>query len=119
MKPDKRPRPSEEFAFNMKAGYLGAFSHPLRLQIIDALRHEPLPVNEISRRLRSPQPTVSKHLALLRQQGVVSTRPAGVTVYYSLADREVLRFLRIVTTLLEKKLTKSQAVLAHLSKDLA
>jgi ArsR family transcriptional regulator len=108
---------SAEFAFNMKAGYLAAFSHPLRLQIIDALRHQSLSVNEISRRLRAPQPTVSKHLALLRQQGVVATRPAGVTVYYSLADREVLRFLRIISTILEKKLNKSQAVLAQLARE--
>ena len=117
MKPDKQPRPSDEFAFNMKAGYLGAFSHPLRLQIIDALRHDSLSVNEVSRRLRTPQPTVSKHLALLRQQGVVATRPAGVTVYYSLADREVLNFLRIVSTILEKKLNHSHALLAQLSRE--
>jgi ArsR family transcriptional regulator len=115
---NRRPRDAE-FAFNMKAGYLAVFGHPLRLQIIEALRQQPLSVTEIARRLRSPQPTVSKHLALLRQQGVVETRPAGVSVYYSLADREVLRFLRIVTSLLEKKLARSQAVLSHLSRGLA
>ena len=118
MNSDNRMPQHAEFAFSMKAGYLAVFGHPLRLQIIEALRHQALSVTEIARRLGSPQPTVSKHLALLRQQGVVETRPAGVTVYYSLADREVLKFLRIVTALLEKKLSKSQAVLSHLSKDL-
>jgi len=31
--------------------------------------------------------------------------------------REVLNFLRIISTILEKKLNKSQAILAHLAKE--
>lgn len=107
-----------DFVFSMKAAYLGAFAHPLRLQVIELLRHKELSVGAISRATDTAQPTVSKHLALLRQQGVVSTRQAGVTVYYRLEDRAVLHFLKQVTGILRNKLQKSQRVLDHLSKEL-
>jgi len=116
MNTDKQ-RSGNEFVFNMKAGYLAAFSHPLRLEIIDALRHQSLSVNEISKRLGASQPTVSKHLALLRRQGVVEARPEGVTVYNSLADQDVLVLLRIVSTILDKKLKRSQLALAKLARE--
>jgi DNA-binding transcriptional ArsR family regulator len=111
-------RKEEDYAFNVKAAYLAAFSHPLRLQIVELLRRHERSVGVISKTLGCAQPTVSKHLALLRQQGVVATRQSGVTVYYRLADRAILHVLKLVSAVLHKKLVKSQHLLAQLSKDL-
>lgn len=38
--------------------------------------------------LRLPQPTVSRHLAVLRKRGLVSTRRDGLWVHYRLAEAE-------------------------------
>lgn len=111
-------RKDDDFIFNVKAAYLAAFAHPLRLQVIELLRHREQSVGAISKALGSPQPTVSKHLALLRQQGVVSTRQSGVTVYYRVADTAILHVLKQVTAILRKKLEHSQRILNLLSKEL-
>jgi ArsR family transcriptional regulator len=107
----------EDFVFSVKAAYLSGLSHPLRLQILDQLRTRERPVGEIAQILNTAQPTISKHLALLRQQGIVSTRQSGVSVYYRLTDREVLAVLKLVSAILRKKLEKSRQMLAELSKE--
>ncbi len=55
----------------MNAELLTTLGEPKRLQIIEALLSEPKSVNELVAALRTSQPTVSKHLKVLRDVGVV------------------------------------------------
>jgi ArsR family transcriptional regulator len=109
---------NKDFVFGMKAAYLAAFAHPIRLQIIELLRKRERSVGAIARALTSSQPSISKHLAILRQQGIVASRQDGVTVYYRVADDDVLHLLKQITRLLKTQLIKGQAVLNGLSKEL-
>src|SRR3981081_2150536 len=52
-----------------------ALAEPSRLQIVEILRHRPLPVGQIAERLRMRQPQVSKHLRVLSDAGLVQARP--------------------------------------------
>ena len=54
-----------------------AVAEPKRRQILKVLATEELSVNEIVNRLGWSQPTVSKHLGVLKQVGLVSERRAG------------------------------------------
>jgi DNA-binding transcriptional ArsR family regulator len=54
-----------------------AVAEPKRRKILDALGTEELSVNEIVERLGWTQPTVSKHLGVLKQVGLVSERRVG------------------------------------------
>jgi DNA-binding transcriptional ArsR family regulator len=54
-----------------------AVAEPKRRQILEVLGAEELPVNEIVEALGWPQPMVSKHLAVLKEVGLVSERRAG------------------------------------------
>ncbi len=54
-----------------------ALAEPNRLQIVELLRHRPLPVGQIAERLRMRQPQVSKHLRVLSDAGLVQ-RAAGL-----------------------------------------
>jgi ArsR family transcriptional regulator len=40
------------------------------------------------------QPTLSQHLAVLRDQQVVSTRPDGKHIYYSLSSPQALALMK-------------------------
>lgn len=61
-----------------------------RLRIIRALQEEDeLNVTAICGILSLPQPTVSRHLAILRMSGLVSNRRAGKEIHYSLGDYQV------------------------------
>jgi DNA-binding transcriptional ArsR family regulator len=64
---------------------LAALSAPTRLEILRQLSsHGPLSVNEIVIVVQEPQPTVSKHLNLLRMAGLVSYEKSGVVHHYAL-----------------------------------
>lgn len=45
------------------------------------------------------QSSLSQHLALLREQGVVATRRQGQTIYYRIADPAALRILETLAEL--------------------
>ena len=61
-----------------------ALAEPNRLQIVELLRHRPLPVGRIAERLRMRQPQVSKHLRVLTEAGLVQVRPLAQQRIYGL-----------------------------------
>jgi DNA-binding transcriptional ArsR family regulator len=61
-----------------------ALAEPNRLQIVELLRHRPLPVGRIAERLRMRQPQVSKHLRVLSEAGLVQVRPVAQQRIYGL-----------------------------------
>ena len=68
---------------------LTAMAHRKRLMVLCHLLAEELSVNVLAERLELPQPTLSQHLAKLRDLKLVSTRRDGNVVYYRLASAEV------------------------------
>jgi DNA-binding transcriptional ArsR family regulator/uncharacterized protein YndB with AHSA1/START domain len=59
-------------------------AEPHRRHILDILRDGEPPVGELAARLRVAQPVVSKHLRVLRDAGLVSSRTDGPRRVYSL-----------------------------------
>jgi len=57
-----------------------------RLRILRALQDGELNVTALCKRLKLPQPTVSRHLAILRMARLVNNRRAGKEIFYSLSD---------------------------------
>jgi ArsR family transcriptional regulator len=66
---------------------LKALGDPTRLRMVALLVHGELCVCHIEGALGLPQPTVSRHLGVLRNGGVVATRREGTWVYYRLAPQ--------------------------------
>jgi DNA-binding transcriptional ArsR family regulator len=64
--------------------YFKAFSDPTRLRILQSLTRSELTVNDIVAEIGLSQPTVSRHLGILRDAGVVVDRRDGQYIYYSL-----------------------------------
>jgi ArsR family transcriptional regulator len=62
-----------------------ALGDETRVRIVALLSHGELCVCHVERALELPQPTISRHLAVLRTAGVVSARRDGTWVYYRLA----------------------------------
>ena len=63
-----------------------ALSDPNRVKIIKMLQHRTMCVCEMQEALQVAQPTVSKHLKLLEDAGLVSFYKEGIWVNYNLAD---------------------------------
>ncbi len=62
-----------------------AIAEPRRRRMLDLLaRGQPMPVNDLVEEMRLPQPSVSKHLGVLRRAGVVSVERSGRLRLYRL-----------------------------------
>jgi ArsR family transcriptional regulator len=61
-----------------------ALSDPLRLQILELLRHQELCVCELCDRLDIAQSKLSFHLKTLKEANLVRTRQEGRWIYYRL-----------------------------------
>lgn len=61
-----------------------ALADPSRLQIVDLLLREPLPVGTVAERLRIRQPQASKHLRALSDAGLVEVHPDAQRRIYAL-----------------------------------
>ena len=75
---------------------LKAMGNPVRLQILHALEDGELTVGEIQERIGGSQANASKHLANLRNAGLVASRRNGVNVYYRVSDEMVFAICRAV-----------------------
>lgn len=73
-----------------------ALSHPGRLTLLSVLAEEECCVCELTRVLNRPFSTVSQHLRLLRESGLVRSRQVGKRVYYSVAKQRGCEILRAV-----------------------
>lgn len=62
-----------------------------RLYILWILSKEEYSVSEIASKVGSSMQNVSQHLSLLKKSGIVTTRRAGQTIYYQIADLEYIR----------------------------
>jgi ArsR family transcriptional regulator len=77
----------------LHANFCQALGDAKRLQILYALHEQPCTVNELAQRLGLPQPTASRHLAVLRQSAIVATERNGTTILYSIAEPRIIEVL--------------------------
>lgn len=83
-----------------------AVSDPKRIQILYYLHEKPRHVNAIAQDLNMPQPTVSRHLGILRQRGLVQTERDGTQVVYRLTDVRMIEVLEVMRTVLKEALER-------------
>ena len=81
------------------ATLLKTIANDMRLRILYTLAEGELSVGELNQRIALSQSALSQHLAVLRKEGVVSTRRESQTIFYSLATGPVLSMLRSVAAL--------------------
>lgn len=83
-------------AMEQVAAYFRALSEPTRLQIVNLLRSGERNVGELAQLCECSAANVSRHLALLTQQGLASREGRGTSVYYRIADESVFALCDLV-----------------------
>jgi len=68
--------------YDREAEILKVLGHPVRLKIVAGLMSESCNVKKIWECLGLPQATVSQHLSLLKNKGIIEGRREGVEVFY-------------------------------------
>ncbi|MBN2386772.1 MAG: winged helix-turn-helix transcriptional regulator [Anaerolineales bacterium] len=88
----------------LHADFCSALADSTRLVLLYALADEPRNVSELTRELNLPQPTISRHLKILRDRGMVVAMRRGMAVQYSLADPRFIDALDILRTLMRERI---------------
>jgi DNA-binding transcriptional ArsR family regulator len=101
----------EEIA-QLHAQVCSGLADPNRILLLYALAEQSHTVNDLASALLLPQPTVSRHLKILRERGMVSAQRDGQSVYYTLADQRILEALDLLRAILADSL-ESQVTLAR------
>jgi DNA-binding transcriptional ArsR family regulator len=80
----------DENEIQKQANKIKSLGDPTRLKIIYLLESGELCVCEIMEALEKPQPTVSHHLNLLKNAGLLKWRKQGVWTHYKLSDPKII-----------------------------
>ena len=79
---------------------LRALAHPVRLGILRRLATEPgICACDFTEFFDVSQPTISAHLKVLREAGLVTSRRVGTTICYSIAPGPLARLGALLTEL--------------------
>ena len=96
----------------LHAGVCQALGDPKRLQILYALAERPRHVSALAADLDTPQPTISRHLQVLRERHLVIADRDGATVVYRLAEPRVIAVLDMMRQILRDSLARQSGYLA-------
>ena len=97
--------------YEARAKIAKALSHPSRLLMLDALAEREMCVSDLTELVGADQSTVSKHLAVLKQAGIVDDRKDGTMTFYSLKIRCLHGFWECVELVLRDNLKEQRAAL--------
>jgi len=95
---------------NARAGVLKAMAHPTRIFIIEELEKEERCVCDLTEQIGVDVSTVSKHLSVLKQAGIVIDDKRGNQVFYRLRVPCIMNFFGCVESVLESN-SRDQAEL--------
>ncbi len=87
--------------FEVRAKILKAMAHPSRLYMIEGLEKGERCVCELTEMVGADVSTVSKHLSVLKQAGIVIDEKRGSQVFYQLRVPCVLNFFSCVDSVLK------------------
>lgn len=90
-----------------------AVGDPKRIQILYALYDQPRNVSALADDLATPQPTISRHLTVLRERSIVVAKREGQSVIYTLATPKIIEILDAMRQILRDSLDHKSNLLAN------
>ena len=101
---------AEKRIFQLHAEICKTFSNPIRLEILSNLREGRKSVNEIAALTGVRQATISQHLSVLRQRGVVTTKREGINVYYQVASPKITQACNLMREVLLENISSMNEI---------
>ena len=86
-----------------KANVLKALGHPTRLWMAEQLEFGEKCVCELAESIDADFSTISKHLSVLKQAGVVADEKRGKQVYYRLKVPCILKYMSCIEAVIKNK----------------
>jgi len=97
---------ADQKKYELTAQVFKALAHPTRLWMIEQLADGERCVCEFVNQVDADFSTISKHLSVLKQAGIVEDEKRGKRVFYKLEMSCVLNFMHCVGKVLQSKAAK-------------
>ena len=101
----------------LEADFCFSLSDPTRILILYALSETPLNVTELTNELGVTQPTTSRHLKVLRDRGLVTTKRQGTTITYDLSDKRLVQALDLLRAVMRDGLNQRVNLINEISQE--
>ncbi|MDW7739942.1 MAG: metalloregulator ArsR/SmtB family transcription factor [Bacillota bacterium] len=88
--------------YEIQTEFFKALAHPTRLQILELLRPGEKCVCEIFPALSLEQSVVSRHLSILKREGLVHSRKEGLKVIYALSDTRIYEVIDLLSEVIRQ-----------------
>ena len=92
----KIKKPLPRTAYEKNAGTYKILANSKRLEILNLLREQEMPVEELVKTLGISKANVSQHLALLRHARLVTVHRQGLNAFYNIVDPRIVEPCRIL-----------------------
>ncbi len=106
-------------AFELQARSFKALAHASRLAIVELMRNGPICSCEIEPKLGLSQSNIAKHLAILRDSGLVSSYRDGSRVMCEVSDPRVFAAMDDIRAATQAHLAAATQSFAELEPDMA
>ncbi len=90
--------------FEARAEVIKAMAHPTRLFIVEELSRSERCVCDLTEMIGADVSTVSKHLSVMKNAGIVRDDKRGSQVFYTLRTPCVMKFISCVESVLDSTL---------------
>ncbi|NLD05434.1 MAG: winged helix-turn-helix transcriptional regulator [Synergistaceae bacterium] len=94
---------NKKTVLEQKVAILKGLAHPVRLSIVETLAGSEMCVCDIAEMFHFDRTTISKHLTLMKNLGILEDRREGLNVYYSLRIRCLPSMLSCVEKVVQGK----------------
>ena len=106
----------EEKIIQLHAEVCKCLASPVRLKVLNALRKGEKSVDVLAKMLGVQKANLSQHLGILRQQKIVTTRKAGLNIFYSISNPKMLKACDILREVLFEQLQESEKLVKDMTK---
>lgn len=107
------PHPLPEPLLELVAHRFRVIGEPMRIRLLEQLRHGPATVGRLAATLGASQQNVSKHLGVLHQAGILSRHKQGTSVSYAITDPTVFELCELVCGRLQQQFADLNESLAR------
>lgn len=87
----------------IQAEFCKTMGNPVRVMLMYTLRAGEQCVSDLSEALELPQPTISRHLSVLRGIDMVTSRRDGQNVFYRLTDPHITTACDTIREILQRR----------------
>ncbi|MBL4755992.1 MAG: winged helix-turn-helix transcriptional regulator [Flavobacteriales bacterium] len=105
---------SDKMIYQLHADVCKALAHAIRIEIIDMLGESELGFREILEKTGVAKSSLSQHLSVMVEKGILTQRKEGLNSYFKLSTPKVSEACQLMREVLVDRLEKTQDLLKTL-----